>query len=345
RVEPIYFTEDAPSLDGKFHDYYKNAIKYKLDDDQSYQRYWRPLQPHLEGVKKLYLAPDGIFHLINLPTLKNPATGDYLLDELEIQYFTSTQDVMEQRSEVDLKRSVLVGRPSYEIGEYRPQAVSSEGSRSFVRNFRNADITDLPGTEAEVKAIEGALQSRGLAVSTYLKAAATEDIIYDLEAPNILHIATHGYWSPIDGNTSSAFRSFNALVNAGLLLSGVVNYYQAPNFGKTHDGILTAYEAQQLNLEATDMVILSACETGLGSFDAGEGVYGLQRAFRTAGAASIITSLWKVDDEATKDFMIAFYDHYVQSGSKPEAFRVAQTKTREQYSHPYYWGAFVLVGK
>ncbi len=343
-VEVIYFSEDAAALDERFYDYYRNAIQYQLEDEQSYERYWQPLKPHLQDVDKLYFAPDGIFHLINLPTLRNPETGKFLLDEMEIQYFTSTQDLIQKGDEADLRQSVLIGRPSYEISDYQP-TVAAGGMRSFVRNFRNAEISDLPGTEVEVVAIEQALQKQRVAVDTYLGGAATEDVLHELSSPDILHVATHGYWSPVEGRTSSAFRSFNALVNSGLLLSGVVNYYQADVLGASHDGILTAYEAQQLDLESTDMVILSACETGLGAFDAGEGVYGLQRAFQAAGAASVITSLWKVDDEATKDFMIAFYEKYIESTDKLEAFRHAQMTTRRQYAHPYYWGAFVLVGR
>jgi CHAT domain-containing protein len=135
------------------------------------------------------------------------------------------------------------------------------------------------------------------------------------------------------------------MVNSGLLLSGVVNYYSAAEYADTYDGILTAYEAQNLNLENTELVILSACETSLGHMDAGEGVYGLQRAFRSAGAKSIMTSLWKVDDEATKEFMILFYQDYLKTKNKFEAFNTAQKVLKEKFPHPYYWGAFVLTGK
>ena len=93
------------------------------------------------------------------------------------------------------------------------------------------------------------------------------------------------------------------------------------------------------------MVILSACETSLGYLDAGEGVYGLQRAFRAAGAGSVITSLWKVDDNATKDFMIIFYQYFLKTKDKLAAYRQAQRTIKEKYKFPYFWGAFVMVGE
>jgi CHAT domain-containing protein len=135
------------------------------------------------------------------------------------------------------------------------------------------------------------------------------------------------------------------MVNSGLLLAGVVNYYQSEEYPDTYDGVLTAYEAQNLDLQNTSLVILSACETTLGYLDAGEGVYGLQRAFRAAGAGSIMTSLWKVDDNATRDFMISFYQHYLKTKNKGEAFATAQKTIKEKYIHPYFWGAFIMVGE
>ena len=341
----IYLPASANDLENKYYNRYQNSIKFKLKDNESYQQYWKPIMDQLKGIKKIYFSPDGVFHLINVPTLFNPESGKYLLDEIDVQSVTSSIDVQSQTPGTDLKHAVLFGRPSYEVttGSTAQTSIPAD-TRSFVANFKENNISDLPGTEEEVLTIKKEMDNRGLNVNIYLRDQATEDKMYSLHSPDIIHIATHGYWSQAGDGATDGYRLFNAMANSGLLMSGVVNYYRKDEYADTYDGILTAYEAQNLDLDNTALVILSACETSLGHMDAGEGVYGLQRAFRAAGAKSIMTSLWKVDDAATKEFMILFYQHYLQSRNKFEAFTIAQKKLKEKYAEPYFWGAFTLIG-
>ncbi len=343
--EVVYLPDAPADLENKYYKDYKNNIKLKLDDQGSYNHFWKPIKEKLTGIKKIYFSPDGIYHLISMSTLKNPATGQFLLDEMEIQYSTSGVDINNAGKGKDIKTAVLIGRPTYKTGVTSTVPVANANTRSFVRGFRDKNIADLPGTEEEILSIKKEMDLSRIAVTTFLKDQATEDKIYKLKSPGILHIATHGYWSPAGDNATEGYRAFNAMVNSGLLLTGVVNYYSSPVYPDTYDGILTAYEAQNLDLENTSLVILSACETSLGYLDAGEGVYGLQRAFRAAGASSIMTSLWKVDDNATKDFMISFYQQYLKTKDNNAAFVFAQKAIKEKYIHPYFWGAFVMMGK
>lgn len=340
--EVIFLPSLADDLEGRYFKNYQNSIQYRLDDTVSYNQFWKPIQQKLHLVKKVFLSPDGIYHLISLPTLKNPATGEFLLDQIELEIITTTASIGKVINPTAKNTAVLLGRPAYS-SELPSFDGSLSATRSAVMTLKNTVITDLPGTEDEILTLGNRLKENGYDILTYLSENATEDNLYKIDAPQILHIATHGFWSELDYNATPEFRTLHALMNSGLLLAGVSSYYNKDELPGGHDGLLTAYEAQQLNLNGTDLVVLSACETGLGKLEAGEGVYGLNRSFREAGAASIIITLWKVDDQATKEFMIIFYDSYLKNLNKHKAFVEAQQQIKNRFKDPYYWGAFVLV--
>jgi CHAT domain-containing protein len=140
----------------------------------------------------------------------------------------------------------------------------------------------------------------------------------------------------------------NPLLRSGLILAGAgrtIKGESTMDVTTNDNGILTAYEAMNLDLEGTDLVILSACETGLGDIKSGEGVYGLQRAFLVAGADALIMSLWKVDDAASQMLMTNFYINWIKLKDKQKAFKQAQLQLMMKYKEPYFWGAFVMMGK
>jgi CHAT domain-containing protein len=168
-----------------------------------------------------------------------------------------------------------------------------------------------------------------------------------------MHIATHGYFLQDVETSGAAFgiqvenANDNALLRSGLMLADAartISGKRMPSLVSNDNGILTAYEAMNLNLEGTDLIVLSACETGLGDIKAGEGVYGLQRAFLVAGADALIMSLWKVDDAATQQLMTNFYKNWIKLGDKQKAFKQAQLQLMSTRKEPYYWGAFVMMG-
>ncbi len=179
------------------------------------------------------------------------------------------------------------------------------------------------------------LIAKGLATREVLIGdKALEETLKDCFKPRVLHIATHGYFQPDATSTQ------NPLLRSGLMLTGAAQTLAGNKDNKTEDGILTAYEAMNLNLDNTDLVVLSACETGLGSVSNGEGVYGLQRAFKVAGAKTIIMSLWKVNDEATQELMTAFYDNWLRTSNKRQAFENAQQTIRAKYEISLLLGGF-----
>ena len=177
------------------------------------------------------------------------------MNEIEIQYTTSGVDI-NNTATADIRTAVLIGRPSYKLETQQLATIAKPLTRSYVRGFKEENIQDLPGTEVEVVSIKKELEQYKINTNLFLKEKATEDELYKLHSPSILHIATHGYWSPAGENATDGYRVFNAMANSGLLLSGVVNYYDSKTFPETYDGVLTAYEAQNLDLKNTSLVIL-----------------------------------------------------------------------------------------
>lgn len=316
-------------LDRQFYQYYKNAIQYHWQDTLSYTTYWQPIldsiKQHLPGHQlptRVYVSNDGVYHQINLNTLQNPVSQQYVLDETEVVVLTNTKELVQTSPPVSHRQTAaLFGQPQF--------SAAAHAQATFV---------DLPGTGAEVQAIHTLLTQAHWQVHSFLQANATEHHIKSLSSPGVLHVASHGFFRPPAAVTYSLAET---MLSAGIALAGAND--TLPEAGE--DGLLTAYEVLGLDLEATDLVVLSACETGRGVAHDGEGVYGLQRALRVAGAKNIIMSLWKVDDVATQQLMTVFYKEWLKNNNLREAFRAAQQLLRADYPQPAYWGAFVLAGK
>ena len=213
-------------------------------------------------------------------------------------------------------------------------------------------ISALPGTEKEVTQLQFMLKQKGWITAEYVEKAATEENVKEMNSPKIFHIATHGFYKPTAQVTleeelqgSEATLNQNPLMRTGLLLRGAGDLMDKTDYNyNMESGILTAYEAMSLNLDKTDLVVLSACETGLGDLEAGEGVYGLQRAFLVAGAKVLIMSMFKVDDDATQKLMLMFYQKWLNSSNLRESFVDAKKELRMEYPEPIYWGAFMMIG-
>ena len=313
----------------------------------------RPLRPHLGNAERWLISPDGALNLVPFAALVDE-TGAYLATKAEITYLTSGRDLVRfiaaSHSQGD---AVVVADPDYgKVTGLVTQADSGiQPSRSIDLDRGGMNFTPLPGTAEEAKILKTLLQIDDDHV--FLQAKATEARLKQLHGTRILHIATHGFFLKDNELPAAALRTAtfsqapvpvgeNPLLRSGLALAGA----NLRRSGEQEDGILTAAEVAQMDLRGTQLVVLSACETGLGDVQNGEGVYGLRRALVLAGAETQVASLWKVADEATKDVMVEYYRRLLNGEGRSEALREAQrtminSKTR---SHPYYWAAFVPIG-
>jgi CHAT domain-containing protein len=206
-------------------------------------------------------------------------------------------------------------------------------AQSRAIDFENRIFPALPGTGREVEAISAQLPD----ALVFSETNATEAVIKEHPQPGILHIATHGFFE-------ASQDSPNPLLQSGLILAGAA--LEDRQSGPEQDGILTALEVTGLDLRGTQLVVLSACETGVGELAAGEGVYGLRRALVLAGSHSQVISLWKVDDTATQELMVAYYDRLLSGMPRDAALRETQLAflNSTEYRHPYYWAAFIGSG-
>jgi len=323
--------DNGNQLETRYAKFYRNAIQQKIADQYSYDQFWARIEPALTGKKTIYISPDGVYNQINLNTLKKTG-GDFVISKFDLAIIGNSKDLIGLKAAKPLepkKDAFLLGFPDY----------------------GGASVVSLPGTKIEVEGISKILKSTGYQVSLSEQVEATESKIKSLKGAALVHIATHGYFlqdaesGGVGVDTENAKN--NPLLRSGLLLAGAAKTMSGevlPNLESNDNGVLTAYEAMNLNLNGTDLIVLSACETGLGDVRAGEGVYGLQRAFIVAGAKAMVMSLWKVDDAATQALMTNFYNNLSKGGNKLKAFKQAQQQLMLKYKEPYYWGAFVMIG-
>lgn len=333
-------------LENKWIKVYRNHIRAQQTDENSYNEFWKKIDTRLgPEIKRVYFSPDGVYNYINLNTIQHPKTGKYLLETRDIHLLTNTRDLLTASlTSKPTNLAFLIGFPQFNSYNEGPlEAIKLKNpypeTTYELPASRGEIFAELPGTKIEVENIGGLLGKMGWRVSQLTGDQALEERVKEVKNPQLLHIATHGFFK---ANTS---QGTNPLVNSGLLLAGANLTFSGKKDESREDGILTAYEAMNLNLDNTDLVVLSACETGLGEIKNGEGVYGLQRAFKVAGAKSIIMSLWKVDDEATQELMVGFYRNWLGGKTKRTAFLAAQKELMAKYPNPYYWGAFVMVGE
>lgn len=322
------------------------------------------VRPLLGGAKHLLISPDGALNLLPFAALVDE-NNRYLAENYLITYLTSGRDLLRLKVPMPTKHDpLIVANPDFGAtikriplnpaatiarGLSQPELTQTRATRSG--DMLQAKWTALEGTAEEAQIIKGLLP-RARVLS---ERDATEAALKLVAGPRVLHISTHGFFLPDLPTTPPASpleepgslseqkpREENPLLRSGLVLAGA----NQRNSGVDEDGILTALEAATLDLRGTKLVVLSACETGVGDVKNGEGVYGLRRALVLAGAASQLMSLWQVDDQATRQLMVDYYENLNAGEGRSEAVQKAQRKmlARPDRSHPYYWASFIPIG-
>ncbi|MCB0646141.1 MAG: CHAT domain-containing protein [Saprospiraceae bacterium] len=337
--------------------------------ERLYDLVWKSIDDHFSKSQKntrskIYFVPTGLFHQLNisaLPISENKRIGD----QYSIMQLGSTRQLLEEKQiKTPVQQSaLLVGGIVYdtedqEINANSPSSADVATRSEFIEKLGQDVIARsgvasnwkyLPGTNTEINNI-AKLISKGQSKPNILQGiAASEEALKSIgaEPPYLLHIATHGFFFPQKTEGTNVFSSSSdAMLRSGLILAGANKAWTTGELhaGTTEDGIFTAREISQINLRGTELVVLSACETGLGEIQGDEGVYGLQRAFKLAGAKNLIMSLWQVPDGQTSELMQVFYKEWLTNGKDIRtAFTSAQSQMRAKYEHPYFWAGFVLV--
>ena len=330
-----------------------------------YNMLWNKMSPYLQDIKTVYYSPTGYLSELNFEVLHGE-DGLMLNERYSMYRISSTANIANLKSSVsDYKTSVLYGNVKYD-----ETAADMEMASSSYNTYSGTEIQSglalrsenergkwgpIPSTKEEVRGIKSLLTKKGVQVSVFEENNANEESFKSLSgnSPEILHMATHGFVidtsQQVEGNkfvssTNVYSQKDSYMMWAGLMLAGGNNIWQG-NFDllNVEDGILTADEISRLDLSNTKLVVLSACETARGKVDPVDGVYGLQRAFKMAGAQTIIMSLWKVQDDATSLLMTQFYAYLTNGDEKHQALWKAMMDVKEKYKDPYYWAGFVML--
>ena len=320
------------------------------------------LGPIPEVVRRIVIVPDGALHLLSFAAL--PMGGDRrLIDVFEVSTLTSARDLLAPSRSSDasmLGLALVVADPDYDlVGTDAAPTVDIGATDTLVaRGLPEASelrplIRSLPATAIEARAVGKVLDVRPV-----IGRRADKRHLAKARRPSVLHLATHGYFRRrsagslrrelLGGDTAGMLPAGvldDPLLRCGLVLAGANRWLRTGELDpRAGDGFLTGLDVLGLDLDGTQLVVLSACDTGRGEIVDGEGVLGLSRAFTGAGAESLVMSLWKVPDEQTAALMTGFYQRLAQGDEIPTALRVAQLAIRDSDPHPRYWAAFISQG-
>jgi formylglycine-generating enzyme required for sulfatase activity len=335
-----------------------------------YQQLWQPIATAVGDANKVVFSPDGLLNLVPFAAMQDQ-NGHYLIESKQISYVTSGRDLTKGDLGIQPETELfLAANPQFDLtGASLKVAANDEPVRGAVRSAGfEMYFSPLPGTAKEAEQIPGYLKGQKVVLTGN---AATEESVLNAKRPRVMHLSTHGFFladqsansqgtrsitlikgsgkvnEPHDNTPASSAGYENPLVRSGLAFAGA-NHAGEAQGGR--DGLLTAMEVSSMDLHGTDLVTLSACETGRGEVKSGEGVFGLRRAFALAGTQHLLMSLWPVSDDVTATQMRTFYQMYGKHTNPAAALRQAQLATiadlrkRNGQAEPALWAPFIVQG-
>jgi tetratricopeptide (TPR) repeat protein len=341
-----------------------------INGEQFYNLVWKPLEKELQGARTVYYSPSGLLHKIPFDAL--PVDTARLFDRYGLKLVSSSREIKRLKKEAPGyaagDSAVIYGGILYDVSADSLKIAAAQYPRAQTRDFSGATRGKiwryLSGSQKELENIKHLFDSHNILSRTFTGINGNEESFKHLGGTNtpVITVSTHGFFlDDIEHNDNREMMQHlggrakvvgNPLLRSGLLFAGANHIWtgKEPVEG-IEDGTLTADEIAKLNLIHTKLVVLSACQTGLGEVKNSEGVFGLQRAFKLAGVETLIMSLWEVSDDATSLLMTAFYEQWLKGKSKQQAFRTAQRTVREYrneqqeqpFASPYFWAAFVMM--
>jgi tetratricopeptide (TPR) repeat protein len=356
-----------------------NSSAQANDSLAFYFLFWKPLLSALGDAQRIYISTDGELNQVNLGLMHTPG-GELLMEKYDVRLLNSTADLLQGVGAQTNQTAVLFANPYFDIpeDEYR-KALANIGTQK--QDFSASSVPSLAGSgvlggsvplnQAETAILQAGIEKElipllnksGWVVEPHFENDALVEAVERVQGPRLLHIGTHGDFltDPAikppglgEGNNSPPPVISDPMLRSRLYFAGADHTLaHEPWPLDLSDGILTAYQASTLNLHGTELVVLSACDTGRGDVQDGEGVFGLRRALQEAGAESVLMTLWEVPAPQTQELLTNFYQHWIGEGmDKHEALQKAEEDEREKLRQdpdtgdsPYYWGAFILVGR
>lgn len=328
----IVILKNGKALENRYYKNYSKSMMFRLPDNISYSVFWEKIENKIKGKKNIFISTDGIYNKINIASLLRP-DNSYVIDDFNIKIVSNTNELIfrEKKFKLSSNYALLFGNPNFKNNQF---------------------FSPLPGTKEELSKISHTLQQNKWNIQLYENDKATELNLKNSVKKGLIHIATHGFFFETTEiiNSQNIFGlDFKKLPDNPLLTSGLI--FSNPSIENTKsltgenddDGIFTAFEVLAIDFDKVDLLVLSACETGLGQIKNGEGVYGLQRSFMIAGVKNLIMSLWKINDNTTQFLMSEFYKNLTDGLNLENSFRKAILTTKDKYNHPYYWGSFIFV--